>query len=325
VNLEYREENWPVAGVFRISRGAVTSVDVLVTEIHDGELVGRGEGCPEGHFGEGMQNSFRQLDELNTRLEEGLSRSDLQDLLPAGAARNAVDCALWDLEAKRADEPAWRAAGLPGLKEIVTAYTISLDDPDKMEQQAAGASHHPLLKIKLGGGDDVARVAAVRRGAAESRLIVDANEAWGLEDLQRNAGPLADLGVELIEQPLPAAEDSVLDGFTSPVPLCADESCLHRGSLATVAGRYQFINIKLDKTGGLTEALALARDAQERGLRLMVGCMLGTSLAMAPGSLIGQLCEFVDLDGPLLLASDRVPCIRYDQGVLMPPPRELWG
>jgi L-alanine-DL-glutamate epimerase-like enolase superfamily enzyme len=329
VKLEARRETWPVAGVFRISRSAVTEVEVIVVEVEDGGLVGRGEGCPEARYREGAAGSLEQLESVRRHAEAGLDRAELQDLLPAGAARNALDCALWDLEAKRRDSPAWRLAGLGGMKELVTAYTISLDRPEVMGEKAAKSADRPLLKIKLGGEGgapaDIARIEAVRRGAPASRLIVDANEAWSIDQLREVAPRLAELGVQLIEQPLPSSSDAALAGFESPVPLAADESCIHRGSLPGLRDRYQFVNIKLDKTGGLTEALALADAAKKDGLRLMVGCMLGTSLAMAPAALIGQSCEFVDLDGPLLLAKDRVPCIRYDQNVMLPAPRELWG
>ncbi|HVR30691.1 MAG TPA: N-acetyl-D-Glu racemase DgcA [Thermoanaerobaculia bacterium] len=329
MRLRSRRETWPVAGVFRIARGAVTAVEVVVVEVEEDGVVGRGEGCPESRYHEGAEGCLEQIDGLRAHAEAGLDRVELQDLLPAGAARNALDCALWDLEAKRRDVPAWRIAGLGGVQELVTAYTISLDRPETMGERAAGAADRPLLKIKLGGEGgalaDVARVAAVHAAAPSARLIVDANEAWNLEQLREIAPRLADLGVELIEQPLPASADVALEGFASPVPLAADESCRDRGSLDAVRGRYHFVNIKLDKTGGLTEALALAEAAAAADLRLMVGCMLGTSLAMAPAALIGQRCELVDLDGPLLLAEDRVPCIRYDGGVMLPAPRELWG
>ena len=325
MRLELEVETWPVAGVFRISRGAVTTSTVLKVEVVDGDTVGRGEACPESHFGESMDRSLAQLDEIRADVEAGLGRDELQSRLPACAARNALDCALWDLQAKREDVPAWRLAGLDGMREITTAFTISLDAPEAMAEQAAGVADRPLLKVKLGTPDDEARIRAVRAAAPTSRLIVDGNEGWSLDELRALAPVLADAGVELIEQPLPAAADEVLAGWESPVPLAADESCLHRGSLDGVTDRYDFINIKLDKTGGLTEALALAAAAQERGLGLMVGCMLGTSLAMAPAAIIAQSCSFVDLDGPLLLAEDRVPCIRYDRGTMLPPPRELWG
>ena len=325
MKLTLSQEIWPVAGVFRISRGAVTSVEVLVVEVEQDGLVGRGEACPFRISGETIERSRTELEDLRRRVEGGLDRDQLQELLGAGAARNALDCALWDLQSKREDVPAWRLAGLDGLREIVTAYTISLDEPALMAEQARGVADRPLLKVKLGREGSVARVRAVREAAPQSRIIVDANEAWTVDILEDAAERLDALGVELIEQPLPAGEDAALDSLRLSLPVAADESCLDRGSLDAVEGRYQFINIKLDKTGGLTEALALAEDAQSRGLRLMVGCMLGTSLAMAPASLIGQNCEFVDLDGPLLLAEDRLPCLRYDRGVLSPPPRELWG
>jgi len=325
VRFHYGSETWSVAGVFRISRGEVTSVETVLVELHDSGSVGRGEGTPYAHFGWTMKATLESLESVRAAVEKGITREELQELLPPGAARNALDCALWDLEAKKSGEPAWRAAGLESFAPIVTAYTISVDEPAVMAARAAEASHRPLLKVKMGGGGDLPRIAAVRQAAPSSGLIVDANEAWDLETLQTLGPQLAELGVQLIEQPLPAAEDECLRDYRGPVPLCADESCRDRSSLDSVVGLYQFINIKLDKTGGLTEALLLAEDARQRGLQLMVGCMLGTSLAMAPGTIIGSQSTFVDLDGPLLLAEDRVPGIHYEGSVMSPPPSELWG
>ena len=330
MRLICRAETWPVTGVFRISRAEVRSVETLLVTVDDaGGFVGRGEGTPYAHFGWTMEGSLASLEEVRTMVEWGITRDELQDMLPAGAARNALDCALWDWEAKMTGVPVWRAAGLQSYGPITTAYTISVDEPEVMAARAAEASRRPLLKVKMGGGDDgredLVRIAAVRQAAQSSALIVDANEAWDLETLQTLAPELADLGVQLIEQPLPAAEDECLVDYRGPVPLCADESCRDRSSLDSVVGRYQFINIKLDKTGGLTEALRLAEEAHARGLGLMVGCMLGTSLAMAPGTIIGARATFVDLDGPLLLAEDRIPGIHYEGSVMYPPPADVWG
>ena len=325
MKIRYRAETWPVAGVFRIARGAVTSVDTLLVELEEDGVSGRGEATPESHYDQRLERCFEQLETVRPRLDSGVSRQQLQELLPAGAARNALDCALWDLEAKKTAVPAWQTAGLERFATITTAYTISVDTVDAMAAQAAKSSGRPLLKIKMAGGEDLERITAVRRAAPSSRIIVDANEAWDMDGLREIAPELAMLGVELIEQPLPAAHDASLSSYESPVPLCADEACLDRSSLDHVEGRYQFINIKLDKTGGLTEALLLAAAAEGRGLRLMVGCMLGTSLAMAPAAIIGNRAEFVDLDGPLLLAEDRDPGIDYQNSLMAPPPPELWG
>ncbi len=325
MKLRVQGEVWPIDGVFRISRGAVTEVETILVEVEDEEgNVGRGEGSPVDHFRQSVPGSIAELERIRPDLLRNPSRLDLLDRLPAGAARNALDCALWDLEAKRAGKRAWELAGVE-VEDLVTAYTISVDEPAAMRAQAGGSRDRPLLKIKLGGGDDVEQLRAVREAAPQSRIIVDANEAWDFGTLKSIAPEFASLGVELIEQPLPAAADGELADYRGPVPLCADESCLTRASLADVVGRYQFVNIKLDKTGGLTEALALAEEARAAGLRLMVGCMIGTSLAMAPGMVIGNLCEFVDLDGPLLLARDRTPGIEYLNSLMKVPPREVWG
>lgn len=314
-----------MAGVFTIARGPQTVSREVVVELRDGEFRGWGECEPQEHYGESLESVLAQIDGLRDLLRKGLSRRSLQDLLPAGAARNAVDCALWDLEAKRRGTPVWKLAGLDEPSVLTSVYTISLDSPAAMAEQAAGYHDWPMLKLKLGGGEDLARVRAVCGAAPGVRLIVDANESWDLAHLAAIADDLKQLGVELIEQPLPAGKDQALADFESPVPLCADESCHTVESLDGIQGRYEFVNIKLDKTGGLTEALRLARAARERGFRLMTGCMTGTSLAMAPATLIAGLSEFVDLDGPLLLARDRDPGIRYEKGRLYPPPAALWG
>jgi len=325
--LTARIERFPVAGVFNISRGAKTHVDVVLAEITLGGVTGRGEATAIYYHGETAESVCAQILEQSSAIADGASREDLLRLMPRGAARNALDAALWDLEAKRSGQPVWQLAGLAEPKPLVTAYTISLADPASMENaaRAAAAKAYPLLKLKLSGEGDLDRVAAVRRGAPDARLIVDANEAWTGRDIMAEAHALAAFGVELIEQPVRAGEDRLLDGIAAPIPLCADESCQDRSDLKRCAGRYQVINIKLDKAGGLTEALALAKAARERGLDLMIGCMLSTSLGVAPAFLAGQQARWVDLDGPLLLAEDRPDPVRFEGAVMHPPPRALWG
>ena len=264
---------------------------------------------------------------MRDALAGGLDREALQATLPAGAARNAVDCALWDLEAKRRGTPVWRLAGLDEPTRVTTAYTLSLEAPDAMEASARVQAARPLLKVKLGGdgAGDVARLEAVRRGAPGARLIVDANEGWTLADYERLAAPMLALGVTLVEQPLPAGDDAALADATRVLPVCADESCHDRGTLPALVGRYDLVNIKLDKTGGLTEALAMRAAAREAGFGIMVGCMVCSSLAMAPALLVAQGADVVDLDGPLLLAKDRSSPLRYEGSVVHPAETALWG
>ncbi len=333
--LSVRHETWPLAGSFTISRGTRTSAEPVVVELtdpgdaHAGDhgrvATGRGECVPYARYGETVDGVIAAIEGLRARLEDGLDRRGLQALLPAGAARNALDCAYWDLEAKRAGHPVWRLCGLAPLDAVTTAYTLSLDTPEAMGRAAAANAARPLLKLKLAGPDDLARVEAVRANAPETRLIVDANEGWTLDDYVELAPKLARLGVVLIEQPLPAGQDAPLAGLPRPVPVCADESCHATESLAGIAGRYDAVNIKLDKTGGLTEALALKQAALAQGYQIMVGCMLATSLAMAPAVLIAQGAAFVDLDGPLLLKRDRPEGLRYQGSTLHPPEPALWG
>jgi L-alanine-DL-glutamate epimerase-like enolase superfamily enzyme len=322
LTLAAREEAWPIRGSFRISRGAKTEARVVVAEVSDGGRSGRGECVPYARYGESVESVLAQIDSVRGVLTD---RAALQAQLPAGAARNAVDCALWDLEAKRAGRRAWELAGLPQPQPQVTAYTLSLDEPAAMAEAARAASDRPLLKLMLGGEGDVGRVAAVRAAAPRARLIVDANEAWRPEQVEPFGRALAALGVELIEQPLPAGDDGALAGVARPVPICADESCHDRAGLKALVGRYDCVNVKLDKTGGLTEALALVAEAERLGLALMVGCMVGTSLAMAPATLAAAGAAFVDLDGPLLLARDREPALSYEGGMVRPPAAILWG
>jgi L-alanine-DL-glutamate epimerase-like enolase superfamily enzyme len=325
MQVEFRKVNWPFASLFRIAYRTQAYAETIQVELRDGSFVGRGEGLGVSYRGETVDSMLAQLAQAEADLVGGISRMDLQALLPPGGARNAVDCALWDLEAKRSGHRAWELAGMTSVKPIVTDYTLSLDSPDSMARAAAAARAFPALKLKLAGVDDVERVAAVRAVRPDAEIIVDANQAWSEQQLHEFAPQLAKLGVRLIEQPLPAGADDALVGFNSPVPLCADESCQTRLSLPSLAGKYQFINIKLDKTGGLTEALALAHEALARNFKLMVGCMAGSSLSMAPAFIIGQLCSAVDLDGPLLAAADVPNAIRYHNGQMQPPERALWG
>jgi len=320
--LEARSEAWPIRGSFRISRGAKTETVVVVVEVSDGAHRGRGECVPYARYGESVASVLAQVEGMRGAL---VDRRALQGQMPAGAARNAVDCALWDLEAKRSGERAWTIAGLPPPAPLVTAYTLSLDEPDRMAEAARASADRPLLKLKLGGEGDVERVRAVRAAAPRARLVVDANESWRPEQVEPFGRAMAALGVELIEQPLPASDDGALAGAARPTPICADESCHDRDGLAALVGRYDCVNVKLDKTGGLTEALALMREAERLGLRTMVGCMVGTSLSMAPAVLLASRAAFVDLDGPLLLARDREPALRYEGSVIRPPERALWG
>jgi L-alanine-DL-glutamate epimerase-like enolase superfamily enzyme len=325
MKLHAQIERWPVAGAFTISRGAKTHVDVVVAEILDGDHAGRGEGTAISYHGESAQSVLAQVLAESDAIANGLTRAELQTRLPRGAARNALDCGLWDLEAKKTGVPVWKLAGLPEPKPLVTAFTISLGDPGKMETDARASAHLPLLTLKLAGDGDEARVAAVRRGAPGTRLIVDANEAWTDRDVAAEAAILARYGIELIEQPVYRGQDELLDGVVSPIPFAADESCQDRADLARCAGRYQAINVKLDKAGGLTEGLALAAEARALGMEVMVGCMLATSLGIAPAFVASGGARWVDLDGAMLLAKDRPAAMACASGVLEPPGPDLWG
>ncbi|PIE06818.1 MAG: dipeptide epimerase [Rhodobacterales bacterium] len=321
MQLTVTEEHFPLAEVFTISRGSKTEAAVLTVTVEDGGLAGRGECVPYARYGETLTSARAAIEALPARF----SRGELQHLLPAGAARNAVDCALWDLEAKRAGKRVWELAGLDEPGPELCTYTLSLAAPDEMRAKAAREAHRPLLKVKLGTPDDMARLEAVRAGAPGARIIVDANEGWSAEVYADLAPHLLRLGVSLVEQPLPAGADDSLRGLARPVPVCADESCHDRASLAGLKGKYDVINIKLDKTGGLTEALALKQAAQAGGFGIMVGCMAGSSLAMAPAVLVAQGAMVTDLDGPLLLARDREVPIRYGEAGIFPPEARLWG
>ncbi|WP_170370102.1 N-acetyl-D-Glu racemase DgcA [Ruegeria arenilitoris] len=321
MQIDVSRDVFRLAQVFTISRGSRTEAKVLTVRLTDGAHQGWGECVPYARYDETLESVEAEI----RALPEAFTRQSLMDLLPAGAARNAVDCALWDLEAKRAGRRAWELAGLPAPKPEITAYTLSLDTPGAMRAQAAKNAHRPLLKIKLGTPDDMPRLEAVRAGAPDAKIIVDANEGWSAEVYADLAPNLVRLGVALVEQPLPAGDDEALIGLDRPVPVCADESCHDRASLPGLKGKYDVINIKLDKTGGLTEALELRRAAQSEGYGIMVGCMVGSSLAMAPATLVAQGALVTDLDGPLLLAEDRDTPLIFDDAGVHPPEAELWG
>lgn len=323
--LSVRPERWPIAGAFVIARGAKTQAEVVVAEIAEGPRVGRGEATPYARYGETVEGVLADIEAVRGIVEAGADRVILQGLLPAGAARNALDCALWDLEAKCAGVRAWTLAGRERLDPVKTCLTVSWGTPTEMAQAAAREARRPMLKLKIGGPDDLAAVEAVRAAAPRTRLIVDANEALSFDDLRRLSPDLARLDVKLLEQPLAANEDAALEGWESPVPLCADESLHTRAELEACARRYAAVNVKLDKAGGLTEALAVTREARARGLSLMVGSMVATSLAVAPALIVAQKAEVVDLDGPLLLARDRRPGLSILGSLIEPPPPELWG
>ena len=323
--LAGRIERFAIAGSFAISRGAKTEAATVVAEVSRGGFVGRGECVPYPRYGETPEATLQAIEGLREKISGGLDRGGLQAALPAGAARNAVDCALIDLEAKCSGQRAWTLLGRKEPQPCMTAYTISLAAPEAMAVTTARAAHRPLLKIKLGGDGDQERIAAVRRAAPRAELIVDANEAWTPANLERNLAACAEAGVTLVEQPLPAGGDGLLAKIRRPLPVCADESAHDRKSLKGLRERYDVVNIKLDKTGGLTEALAMADAARALGLDIMIGCMVATSLSMAPAMLLTPLARFVDLDGPLLLVQDRDHGLRYDASLVYPPEPALWG
>ena len=325
MRLTIAEERWPIAGSFTISRGSKTEAHVVTVTLEDGGHTGRGECVPYPRYEETVPQVTAALQAARSRIEAGITPDAIASVLAPHAARNALDCALWDLAAKKAGKPVWQLAGLAEPKPAVTAYTLSLDTPEAMGEAAAKASGRPLLKLKLGREGDVERLKHIRRNAPHSRLIVDANEGWTADNLAAMLAACADAGVELVEQPLPAGNDEALRAVSRAVTVCADESAHGLGSLDQLVGKYDAINIKLDKTGGLTPAIALARGARERDLRIMVGCMLATSLAMAPAFLLTPFAEVIDLDGPLLLKEDRSPAIRFDGSLMHPAPTDLWG
>ncbi|HEX5509790.1 MAG TPA: N-acetyl-D-Glu racemase DgcA [Pseudolabrys sp.] len=325
LSLSAAIERWPIAGRFNISRGAKTEAVVVVAKLADGIYRGHGECVPYARYGETVEGVVAAIEALRPTIAHGLDRKGLQAAMPPGAARNAIDCAFWDLEAKRACKRVYELAELAAPKPLITAYTISLDEPAAMARAAEKVASRPVLKIKLGAAGDPARIAAVRTAAPEATLIVDANEGWAETNLAENIAACADAGVKLIEQPLPAGRDQALAELRRSVAICADESAHDRASLALLIGKYDAVNIKLDKAGGLTEALAMADEARRLGFAIMTGCMVATSLAMAPAVLLAQKARYVDLDGPLLLAADRPHGLRYDESCVFPPAMELWG
>jgi L-alanine-DL-glutamate epimerase-like enolase superfamily enzyme len=322
---EFNRVDWPYASTFRIAYRTETVAECVWIELRDNDLVGRGEALGVSYHGESADSVLAQLGGVRDRLRGNISRDELQLLLPPGGARNAVDCALWDLEAKRAGRRAWELAGLNEVKPLSTAYTLSMDSPPAMGRAAAEAKQYPILKLKLGGEGDLERVNAVQHARPDAKIIVDANQSWNERQLHEMTPLFAELGVALIEQPLPVGQDEALAAFQSPVPLCADESCQTVECLSSLLGNYEYVNIKLDKTGGLTEALRLAREALKLKFKLMIGCMGGSSLSMAPAFIIGQWCDVIDLDGPLLSTSDVPNAIRYDGNCMFAPDKALWG
>lgn len=323
--LSISRDRFPTRGTFTISRGSRTEVQVVAVTLERDGHVGRGECVPYARYGESVDSVCQQIEAVRQAITTGLDRPSLSSLLPAGAARNALDCALWDLEARCAGKRVWQQAGLQPPDSVLTAFTLSLDTPERMRETAGENAHRPLLKLKLGGEGDLERLQAVREGAPQSRLIVDANEGWSAADYDALAPRMLELGVALVEQPLPADDDAALLDRDRPLPVCADEACHDRAGLEALHGKYDVINIKLDKTGGLSEALALREAAREAGFGIMVGCMVGTSLGMAPAHLLAQGADYVDLDGPLLLSEDREAAIRYEGSTMHVPESDLWG
>jgi L-Ala-D/L-Glu epimerase len=324
LRLDARHERWPLNRPFRISRGVKTAADVVVVEARVGNHVGYGEAVPYARYGESIESVLAQLRAITPVFKTGLTRADLQHALPPGAARNAADCALWDLEAKSIGRSVAQLIGAAEPAELVTAVTVSLDTPERMAEAALEIADAPLIKVKVGASSPLEAVAAVRKAAPRAQLIVDPNESWSAELLEEILAPLETLDVALIEQPLPADADDALEAIRSSIPICADESAHVSADLGRVMRRYRAVNIKLDKAGGLTEALAMRRRAEELGLVVMVGCMVSTSLGIAPALHVAANARFVDLDGPWWLLQDRDSAVRFNSGRLAPP-RHGWG
>lgn len=323
-NLKIIHERYPIAGKFTISRGSKTEASVIVCEISQEGKQGRGECVPYARYGESIESVCAQIEVVRDALEKGATRQEIQTIMPAGAARNAVDCALWDLEAKIAGKRVADLLGTP-TRALETAITVSLGTPAEMAESTAKVAHYPLIKVKMGGNNDIERIQAVASAAPKSRIIIDANEGWTDDNIIENMAAAAKAGVVLIEQPLPAENDEILSRIERPVIICADESVHTSIGLEDLAKRYDAVNIKLDKAGGLTEGLIMREKAIALGLQVMVGCMVGTSLGMAPAVLLAQKANVVDLDGPLLLAQDRVPGLQYDGALVYPPEAAVWG
>jgi L-Ala-D/L-Glu epimerase len=324
LKIEATKEIFPLNHPFRISRGSRTEAHVMVVSVSDGQHIGRGEGVPIARYNQSAGSVLAQINSM--ACVSDLDRDKLQQLLPAGAARNALDCALWDLEAKRSGQRVWERADIPFADQVETSFTISLDTPARMADAAAAAVDLPMLKLKLcGDGGDLARVEAVRAAAPKARLLIDANESWSPEQYRKVTPELYKLGVEVIEQPFPADADDALKNLDHPIPVCADESCHTTADLPRLRNRYEAINIKLDKTGGLTEALQLYQQARDSNFKILVGCMVCTSLSIAPARLLASTADWIDLDGPLLLTQDRDHGFAYQIGKIGMPSRELWG
>ncbi len=324
LSIEAKEEIWPLKQPFRISRGSRTEAQIVVVTVTDGEHIGRGEGVPLARYNQSIASVLAQIESIQG--EKNLNRESLQTLLPAGAARNALDCALWDLDAKASGKRVWEQANMPIVPEVETSFTISLDTPDKMGAAAKVNANLPILKLKLGGDDpDLSRVQAVREAVPAVRLLIDANESWSAEQYREIVPALKQSGVELIEQPFPAHDDEALETLDHSIPVCADESCHTTADLSRLTNRYEVINVKLDKTGGLTEALRLCERARNSRFKLLIGCMVCTSLGIAPARLLATFANWIDLDGPLLLARDRDHPVPYANGRIGIPPRDLWG
>lgn len=325
MRVDARRVDWRFRSPFRIAYEVREFAETVVVELTDGGVLGRGEALGVSYHDETADSVLEQVSAVKDDLVNGVTRADLQTLLPPGGARNAIDCALWDLEAKHAGVRAWALAGVKQVKSLVTAYTLSMDEPDAMARAATAVPSCSVLKLELSGEHDLDRVLAVRNARPEAAIIVDANQSWAESQLEELTRELAELGVSLIEQPLPVGNDAALASFRSPVPLCADEGCQTADSLPSLIGKYQYVNIKLDKTGGLTEALRLAAAAKASNFELMMGCMGGSSLSMAPAFIVGQLCSVIDLDGPSLAVSDVPHAMRHDGDRLFPPETSLWG
>jgi len=325
IQLSIHQEEWSPIRPFRIAGMEWNSFPMIVVELQDGHLVGRGEAMGIFYFNETLASMIAQVEEVTERIVAGATRTDLLDLLPPGGARSALDCALWDLESKRSGKRVWEIAGIE-LKKIVTVTTIGMEDePETMAKHAAALANYPVLKIKLDADRPVERIEAIRSVRPDATIAIDVNQGWNFDQLKEFAPRMKALGVSMIEQPLPRGEDEELESYESPILLCGDESCIHGGELEVASNRYQMINIKLDKSGGLTHAIEIARQAKKQDLGLMLGTMGGTSLGMAPSFVVGLLCDFHDLDGPLLLTNDRSFGIKYKNGVVEPPLRNLWG
>lgn len=325
MRLSIEKHVFPLKAAFGISRGSKTQADVLTVTLEEGNFRGRGECVPYARYGETIESVTAQIHSIEALIHEGPSREELLSFLSSGAARNAVDCAMWDLEAKKACRRAWDLAGVAIKNPLITAYTIPLDDPEVMQSAALENAHRPLLKLKLAGPDDIQRLKMVRQAAPKSEIMVDANEGWTLDEFRGLLPMLEDLDVCAVEQPLPVDQDEALTELSTNIPIIADESCHDCESYERIKPYYDFINIKLDKTGGLTEALNLRARAIADGKKVMIGCMVGSSLAMAPAMLVTEGATIVDLDGPLLLAEDRDNPIQFHGSILSPPDAELWG